>query len=617
MLPNPEVQPVTLQDYLKVIRKRIYIFIPLIVIIPLAATIYIYNQKPLYRATASIEVGKVLPRVTRFEDVTQSMSFYFDFRYYETQREILMSRALAEKVAEQLQLAKDPEYTGDPAGRVKSQISVEFVKDSKIALVNVIDTDPVRATTIANTLAKAYIEQDVEAKNKAAKEAIVWLQAQVEETRKKMFESQMVLNNYIEKNKIIMITQRKGESETVLANLKMQKAQLGNALAETYKRYKEKHPVIIGLNAQLEETTRSIENETKILFDLNKRMVQYDLLKKDVDSNQAIHTALLTRLKETGITEKLEKGTVSILDFARPPGAPFKPQKGKTIFLSIMVSLICGVGLAFFVEYLDSTIHTAEDVSIFLNLPFLGYIPMVTKDLKTGKEIGLICHEQPRSIIAESFRTVRTSILFAAPEDKPFKTILVSSSIPQEGKSFMVSNLSIIFTQLNYPVVLLDLDMRRPIMHKTFNLERKVGMSDFLAGNIEPDKIIKQTSIPNLSVITSGTFPPNPSELISSGKMPVLLEYLKSRFNYIFIDCPPLLTTVDAPLLVNLVDGVLLVIKGASTHLEAITRAKKKIEEAKSHRIIGTIINNIKSQKEYAYYYYHYYYHTEEEKKKK
>jgi capsular exopolysaccharide synthesis family protein len=281
--------------------------------------------------------------------------------------------------------------------------------------------------------------------------------------------------------------------------------------------------------------------------------------------------------------------------------------------VSILLALFCGIGLSFFLEYLDSSIRTAEDVTLYLSLAFLGYIPSAYKESKVESERNLICFQKPKSTIAESYRTVRTSLLFASPEDRPLKTILITSSLPEEGKTFTTTNLATIFSQLNERIVLIDTDMRRSKVHKVFKVEQKNGLSDFLTGKLSFDMAVRPTFIPNLSLITAGTIPPNPSELLSSAKISSLFEVLKLRFDRIIIDSPPILSVADTSILANIVDGIVLVIKGASTRLEAIRQSKQKIMEAKG-RIMGVVVNNIAPEKEDRYYYYHYYY-SEEQKK--
>jgi capsular exopolysaccharide synthesis family protein len=285
----------------------------------------------------------------------------------------------------------------------------------------------------------------------------------------------------------------------------------------------------------------------------------------------------------------------------------------RTILVSIVIALFGGISVIMFLEYLDSTIRTAEEVRVYLDMPFLGYIPTVTeRDVAKDVDKNLICYETQQSSTAEAYRTIRTSILFASPEDRPLKSILITSALPQEGKTFAASNLSLIFSQLNERVVLLDLDMRRPKLHKSFGLKQASGLSEYLTGNADLKTILNPTFADRLSVITAGTIPPNPSELLTSAKIKTLFSELTAKFDRIIIDSPPLLIVPDSSLLANMVDGAILLIKGGGTHLQAVTHAKDKVIQAKG-RLIGAIINNLEVEKE-DYYYYHYYYYKEKDK---
>jgi capsular exopolysaccharide synthesis family protein len=612
MLPNPEIRGTNIYDYLKIIQKRLNVIIAALIIIPVSAAIYVFTVKPIFRATTSILIEKQAPKITKFEEVYTPG--YSDLQFYQTQYKILSSRAIAERVFDELKLKKDPEYRDlkDPAEKLRGKIKIDPIKNSQIVLVHVDDTDAMRASAIANALAKEYIQQDIETRNRAAKEAVGFLESQLTDIKKKLRESEEAFSAYIQKNRIVTVPDIEKKTESLLDSLRQNKATLEKDLAEAAKRYKNKHPKMISLNAQLEQTNKRLEEETNTLLSLNEKMTQYNILKKEVESNQQLYNSMLTRAKETSVSEKVEASNIRVVDSAKPPEAPFKPKKAQTIAIAIFLAAFIGIGLAFFLEYLDASIRTADDVSVYLQLPFLGYIPSVLKEAKTDQERALICSVNPKSSITESYRAIRTAILFASPEDKPLKKILVTAALPEEGKSFVSVNLSTVFSQVNEKIVLLDVDMRKPKIHKNLNVTQQPGLSNFLTGNADSSVIIKSTAIQNLFFIPSGNIPPNPSELLTSGKLSKLIDELLVRFDRVIIDSPPILSAADTSLLSNIVDGVVLVVKGASTRLEAVTKAKQKVLEAKG-RIIGVIVNNIEPEKEDRYYYYHYY--SEEGKK--
>jgi capsular exopolysaccharide synthesis family protein len=303
-----------------------------------------------------------------------------------------------------------------------------------------------------------------------------------------------------------------------------------------------------------------------------------------------------------------------VIDYADVPKKPFSPNRPKDVTTGVLLGLFLGSGLAIFLEYLDSTVKNADDIELFVRLPFLGYVPSGKLEVKAKSDIDLIVYKMPQSRIAEAYRSIRTSIMFSAPEDRPLKTILVTSAAPQEGKTIVAVNLAISFARANEKVLLIDADMRRSRIHQILGLDRRVGLSSFLTGTATLEAVIRQTFIPNMFFISSGPVPPNPAELLTSARIRALLEELRTKFDRIIIDSPPVATVTDTSILANMVDGVIDVIRAGFVNIDIILRGRQRLLEAKS-RIIGVILNNVDIKREDTYYYYHYYYAEEKEKK--
>ncbi|MCX5700037.1 MAG: polysaccharide biosynthesis tyrosine autokinase [Candidatus Omnitrophica bacterium] len=617
MLPNPVIREVSMFDYLKIFRKRIGLILLFLIILPIMTAVYDYRQKPLYLSTLSLLIEQKRSNVTEFQNAYQYANIV-DKDYIRSQMQVLSSRVLAEKVFDDLKLSKESDFKdikGDAIFNLKNKIKIDSVRGSNIVLVSVEDTDSLRAAAIANAIAKVYIQQDIDVRNSSVREAAGWLESQLGDIKGKVQASEEALNKYQRANKIVIDPDLSRKTESVLEELKTKRLSLSAELSDASKRYKAKHPKMISLAGRLEEVDSEINKEEASLMDLNQKMVQYNLLKNEVDTNRQLYTSILTRAKETGVDQKLESSNIRVIDSARPAEKPYKPKLLRDILVSIIVAFACGAGLSVFIEYLDSSVRTAEDVSSYLNLPFLGYIPSIGKVAKTDKEKALICLQKINDPVIESFRALRTAILFSTPEDKPLRSILVTSSVPGEGKSFIAINLAEIFVQVNERVVIIDADMRRPMQHKFLQIDQKPGLSTFLTGNASLDSIIRPTGVTNLSIITAGSVPPNPSELLSSGKIRSLVEELKLRFDRIIVDSPPTINIADTPLLANIIDGVVLIIKGASTRLEVVIGSRERILGSKG-KIIGVAINNVLPEKEDRYYYYHYYYSEDKDKAK-
>jgi tyrosine-protein kinase Etk/Wzc len=281
-----------------------------------------------------------------------------------------------------------------------------------------------------------------------------------------------------------------------------------------------------------------------------------------------------------------------------------------------------GGGMAFFLESLDTSLKSIEDIED-QGLSVLGYVPkirsakVVRKHKKEQSQIrdkevrkvasNLITHFAPKSPVSESYRTFRTNIQFTNL-DSPPQSILVTSPGPGEGKSTTVANLAITFAQMGTKTVLMDTDFRRPILHSIFGLEKEIGITNHLVGKAPLEMVIKKTAVPNLDIVTCGVVPPNPSELLASEKMKRFLEQLKTEYQMILFDSPPVIAVTDAAVLSLLLDGVVLVASARQTSQQALTRAKTLLENVKA-KILGVVLNKVEAKSTYGSYYYYYYYH--------
>jgi tyrosine-protein kinase Etk/Wzc len=327
--------------------------------------------------------------------------------------------------------------------------------------------------------------------------------------------------------------------------------------------------------------------------------------------NVDIYLFLLQKHEEARIAKAATISSINVIDPAKLPRKPVKPDKMKNVVLALLVGLMLGGGLAFFTEYLDDTIKDGEEARRLLGLPIMATIPFITGDKSDQQEYApsLISHLNPKASVTESFRSLRTSIHFSAIS-KEKKVILVTSNFPSEGKTTVIANLAVTMTQTGAKVLLIDCDMRRPSQHTLFKQEKIPGLSEILAGDTSIAAVLHDTGIPGLSFIPAGTTPPNPAELIGSQEMQKLLASLKLEYDYILIDAPPYLAVTDAPLLSSSADIMILVLQ---TERVPGKLAKQTVDmlHAIGAPIAGIVINDKTGQTErYGYYggkYYGYY----------
>ncbi len=370
--------------------------------------------------------------------------------------------------------------------------------------------------------------------------------------------------------------------------------------------------------------TKALEDQKGEASALNQNSIQYNILKREVESSKQLYDGLLQRLKEAGVSAGLKSNNIHVVDAAERPRRPHRPNKTLNLSLALAIGLMLGVGLAFFLEYLDSSVKTPDDVDRYIKLPSLGVIPAVSsflpaserRLLTSGNGKGgaaaaspdMISHLDGKSVISEAYRNLRTSVLLSSGEGGPPKTLVITSSQKGEGKTTTATNLAITLAQGGQKVAVMDCDMRNPRIHRVMKVENGKGMSSYLSGNSDLMPLVRQTEVPSLFVVTAGRVPPNPAELVGSRRMAQALEELSRHFDHVVIDSPPVLLVTDARILAAMVDGVVLVIKGGETPKEAVIRTKRLLQDVHA-RIVGTLLNNVDVHSADYYYYSKYYYY--------
>lgn len=369
--------------------------------------------------------------------------------------------------------------------------------------------------------------------------------------------------------------------------IKNEYLKLQSKYSEMNKIYKDKHPQMIRLKQEIAQMEERMRKEQEDPF------------------------------KATG----LKANNVRVIDEAEIPMYPVRPKKLLNILLSIVGGLLGGTMFALLIDHLDNTVKTADDVERLAKFPLLGYVPTIeTKYSEIEKD--RFVHLMPKSAVSEGYRAIRTSILFSSPEEHMIRDILVTSAGPKEGKSTTVSNLAITMAHSGNTVLLVDADMRKPRIHMIFNIKNDRGLSSFLTGQAGLEEVVKKTDIPNLSIVTCGHIPPNPSELLGTRRMKEFIEQAKTKFDRIFFDSPPLTIVTDSVVLSSIVGNTVVVINSKKTSKSALHHSKQLLTNTRAN-VLGVVLNNLVIERGDYYYsrYYHYskdgsYYGKETDKEK-
>jgi capsular exopolysaccharide synthesis family protein len=365
----------------------------------------------------------------------------------------------------------------------------------------------------------------------------------------------------------------------------------------------------------------------------NHGAIEAKLLQAEVDSNRQLLDSLLQSQKGVEVSSAgLLKSNIRIAEFSPTPREPVLPKRAQNIMLTGLLALIVGVGLVLFLDYINNKIESVEDIDRYLRLPALGVIPVLENGSKARRLLGrpapaetgdgaevpaaiapkgsvILTQVEANSSVAESYRQLRTALLLSSAGHAP-RTILITSTQPAEGKTTTSVNTAISLAQTGASVVIIDADLRRPRVHKVFNLKNNAGLSNYLASEGDLASMI-QIALPNLYVLPVGPLPPNPAELLGSPKMKQLVETLSANFDYVIIDSPPVSSFADSLILSSLVEGVIIVVKAGITPREMAQRTKAHLQSVGA-KILGVVVNHIKLQPHDYYYsstYYSRYYY--------
>jgi capsular exopolysaccharide synthesis family protein len=346
----------------------------------------------------------------------------------------------------------------------------------------------------------------------------------------------------------------------------------------------------------------------------NEAAINYRIIQQEIETNKSLLDNLLQRAKENGMAMAGVANNIHIVEYAFPPNRPIGPARLQAVGLAIVLGLAVGIGLAIFLDYLDDSLQSAEEVERELHLPALAAIPTVSSRRSLSKAVALqtdgtahpelLVGDGGESGLAETYRQLRTSVLLSTPGHAP-KTLLVASSAEAEGKSTVAVNVALILAQTGAQVLLIDADMRRPKLHELFGLKNERGLSTLLSSEIRNGDAFKciHDSARGVQVLTSGPLAPHPAELLGSDQMRALLEELRARFDYIIVDSPPIAYFTDGVVVATLVDGVMLVVRRGKSSRRIVRRTQKILHDVGA-RIFGVVFNHAGMPSDAAYYRY-------------
>lgn len=574
---------------------------------------YISNQEtPMYQAS------------TRFVILRAATTGYDYYAYIDYQQliqtytQLLSTDALLDQASEELG------YSAHGVSANASQIG-----DTQFMRLTVTHSDPIKAAEIANVLVKVLIEQNEQLQSVRYETTERNLQQRADQALEQM----EYLQQQIDQLSTASVQEQLAQVEAEIEALQDQIISLETEINELETRIDEFNPIfatdeqlaqheanrsqLAELRAQLNQLTPVLSLYQQIFTNLTvlgrapdgslSNSIELSQLQTNLNLYQQIYINSISSLEALNLTRAQNAPNVIQVEPARVPSNPISPRPLQDAALYGAVGLLATAGIAFLVEYLDDTIKTPEDVKEILGVPVIGLVADMdsSRNKRRGPTKGVFVADQPRSPISEAFRSMRTSLEFFSV-DRKLQTLIVTSAGAEEGKTTIASNLAVILAGSSKKVLLLDADLRQPNVHKRLMISNRVGLSDLIRGKLEiPDVLQVANEIPFLHVITSGSLPPNPAELLGSTRMAKILNELKNQFDVIVIDTPPAIVT-DAQILAARADGVIYVIRPGKTRS---IFAKTPLEEFErvGANIIGVVMNRIPHNRGYYYGGFEYY----------
>lgn len=585
-------EEIDLRHYVGLLKRHYKLLLSVAAIAASLALIYAFKLPNIYQAENQLLINKN-PEATSYAEFKSSDNVpATEAIYYNTQIEILKSPEFIGKTIKNYNLLDALLETRKvkikkeipvedkikiAAAIVKAGLSIQRVKDTRIFTLSYKSANPLLCKEVVNTLAQAYVKQQVEEKLYIPQEL---LQFFPEDADKIQVETPYGQLQQVSREDVAK-TLPSVVNDPLIRQLQAKAAEAEAKLLNLREAYKAKHPKVVEAKASLKFIRDRIKIETENII----------------------------RNLKTTLTSQLQVSNVRILKEANVPEIPIGPNRMRMVLMAALGAFALVAAGIYILDFMDDTIKGQEDIEKFIQLPFLGNIPIFKEKIKDLHQKGFFVHYKPLSDVSECFRFIKVAINFSGAPGS-LKCLLLTSAVPSEGKSLVSANLISSFLRDGEKSLLVDADLRHPTAHLLTNTDNLKGLSNYLATNMEFDQVVQKTVIPQLDIIAAGPLSPNPTELFASYRMENFIREAKSKYDRILIDSPPVVGLADSLVIGTRVDGVIFLVQARHISRNLIKKAKQRMLET-GLKVLGVILNKVDLEREdpaYRYFtqgYYH------------
>lgn len=580
-------------------------------------------SSPVYRATSTLQIERESTKVVNV-DFLNSGDIRDTRDFYETQFQLIKRYSLIEKVIDKLNLTddvirqslfgkiknlfssvNDTNTKAALANAIIENLNIEPIKNSRLVAVNFDASSPEKAAEVANAIVEEFVATKRAERLEATGGAQTFLQQQIQDAKSKLQESERALNSYAKDNTIINLDDKESTTSThkiMRLSEELVKAESEAIIIETDPA---RQSELAAARKRAELLRDALSEEEKKALVYQDSRVTYNTLEREVETNQALYQGLLQRLKEINVAGEAASNNLSIIDKALPPLHKFKPKLSTNLAFAGLLGLFLGIAAAFMREFMDDSVKDINELERETQLPVLGLIPAVNET--DAKKLSQLVLNSPKSALAESFRSLRTTIRFKLRDTQEQPILFITSSRADEGKTTIAMNLASAFAHAGNRVLLVDADLRNPSLHKLIGTRNQQNLVGYLSGEYALDQLSQASNVPNLDIIVTGTPPTDPSELLANTKMEALLKTAAQHYDIVIMDGPPILGLADSMILSSLANITLLTVHANDTSTTTVNNALRRLQETGAN-VTGIILNQVKDAGRLGYGddYYHY-----------